>query len=306
MHIDDTAPEEDFDNAFSSFAVDDAPPAAPPVEGEAPVAGDPPAAPADAAPAADAVPAADPPADGAAVVADPSAAADPAAAAPAPAAAPSADQAPVGPSGEEILESLKKLVGSAPAAEPAPVAEKPPFNSEETEFLAKYEEDWADVSKGEALKRRAEYDHLVSHIFKQVIDYVKPMQETTELLATRTHLSDINGAVPDYNENLRDQVTGWVKTQPAYLQPAYDHVIQKGTVEEVKDLVDRYRGATGAATTGVVAAPIPAPKAPELSDAAKKAAAALAPVESKRSGVQAPGDPSNFDDAWGQFATEKV
>jgi hypothetical protein len=42
----------------------------------------------------------------------------------------------------------------------------------------------------------------------------------------------------------------------------------------------------------------------ELSDEAKKAAAALAPVDSKRSGVQQPSDLSNFDDAWKQAATE--
>jgi hypothetical protein len=160
------------------------------------------------------------------------------------------------------------------------------------------------VSRGEALKRKVEYDQLVTHIFKQVIDFVKPMQETAELLAQRTHLGDVSEAVPGYSDQLRTDVAAWVKTQPAYLQPAYEHVITQGTVAEVKDLVDRFRGATGAAV--VPPAPAPTPKAPELSDAAKKAAAALAPVESKRSGVQQPGDPSNFDDAWSQFSTDKV
>jgi hypothetical protein len=162
--------------------------------------------------------------------------------------------------------------------------------------------------KGEALKRRAEYKELLGYVFKQVADFVKPIQETAETLAERTYTTDLKGAVPDYSDQLRTEVTAWVKTQPTYLQVAFNHVITEGTVDEVKDLVDRYRTATGkvapkpAAAGG--AAPKPAERGNELSDEAKKAAAALAPVDSKRSGVSAPSDPSNFDDAWKQAATD--
>lgn len=162
--------------------------------------------------------------------------------------------------------------------------------------------------KGEALKRRAEYQALLSHIFTQVRDFVKPIQETAEVLAERTFATDLRTSVPDYSDQLRADVTAWVKNQPTYLQVAYNHVITEGTVDEVKDLVDRYRTATGKAAPKPAgaggAAPKPADTGNELSDEAKKAAAALAPVDSKRSGVSAPSDPSNFDDAWKQASTD--
>jgi hypothetical protein len=224
------------------------------------------------------------------------------------------------PDADAILAGLKKLVGQgeAPAAggeaaaaggdgaaggAPAPI-----YNDEETAFLKKYDEDWGDVAKGEALKRRAEYQQLLSHIFTQVANFVKPIQETTETLAERTFSTDLRSAVPDYSDQLRTEVTTWVKSQPTYLQVAYNHVITEGTVDEVKDLVERYRTATGKAAPKPAgaggAAPKPAGSGNELSDEAKKAAAALAPVDSKRSGVSAPSDPSNFDDAWKQASAD--
>jgi hypothetical protein len=180
------------------------------------------------------------------------------------------------------------------------------YSQEEKDFLTGYDKDWADVARGEALKRRAEYDALLKHVFSQVAAFVKPIQETAETLAQRTFTTDVKTAVPDYSDQLRAEVVDWVKSQPTYLQVAYNHVIEEGTVDEVKDLVDRYRTSTGKAAPKPAGAGGAAPKTPdkgnELSDEAKKAAAALAPVDSKRSGVQAPSDPSNFDDAWKEAA----
>jgi hypothetical protein len=212
---------------------------------------------------------------------------------------------------DDVLNRLAKIVSEAkpaaeaPAAEAAPAAaaeERPIYNDEETEFLAGYEKDWADVVRGESLKRRAEYKELMEFVFQQVGQFVSPLLETTDTLAKRTHLADLKTNVPDYSDDLRAQVIEWAKTQPEYLQGAFNQVIQQGTADEVKDLVDRYRQATGTATP----APKPAEKKDnELSGAAKQAAAALAPVESKRSGVPTPSEPSNFDDAWRQFSTAK-
>lgn len=206
------------------------------------------------------------------------------------------------PSADDILAGLKKLIGDAkPEPEPDAGAAKDEapaiYTKDEEAFLAKYNEDWADVSKGEELKRKAEYQALLQYVFQQVAEFVKPLQETADVIAERTFRSELTSTVPDYSDNLREQVVGWVKTQPAYLQVAYNHVITEGSVDEVKDLIDRYRASTGQARQA------PTQKRPrenELSDTAKKAAEQLAPVDSKRSGVQAPSDPSNFEDAWKQ------
>jgi hypothetical protein len=231
---------------------------------------------------------------------------------PAPAAEPPAGESggavtPPAADADAILAGLKKLVGDAKPAEGAPAgepaaAEAPIYSKEEQDFLQEYEKDWDAVSRGEGLKRRAEYRELASFIFQEVNKFMTPLKETTEVLAERTFRHDVMTAVPDYSDQLRNEVVDWVKTQPAYLQVAYNHVITEGTVDEVKDLISRYRQVGGKVATKQ---PAPSPaRGNELSDEAKKAAAALAPVDSKRSGVQQPSDLSNFDDAWKQAATE--
>ena len=114
----------------------------------------------------------------------------------------------------------------------------------------------------------------------------------------RTHLNDLHTSINDYDD-VRDKVINWVGRQPAYLQAAYNHVIKQGTVDEVADLVNRYKLETGAPTR---AAPASRKTETELPTATKQAAAALAPVSSKRSAVIAGQDPNDFESAFASFA----
>lgn len=229
------------------------------------------------------------------------------------AAKPGAEAPAAGPSADDILTGLKDLIaqGKKPDAEEGAAKqqqsqeeEKPLYTEDETEFLKEYDKEWTDVARGEGLKRRQEYRELLNYVFTQVAEYVKPIKEMAEAVAERTHRQDIETNIADYSDNLREDVVKWVREQPAYLQPAYNHVITNGTVEEVKDLVDRYRSATGKKPAEAGTQKPTGKKDNELSDEAKKAAESLAPVDVKRSGVQQPGDPSNFDDAWKQFADQ--
>jgi hypothetical protein len=82
-------------------------------------------------------------------------------------------------------------------------------------------------------------------------------------------------------------------------------VIEKGTAEEIGDLVGRYREVTGKKPAGAQDDPNP-PVDTELSGAAKQAAEALAPVGSKRTAVQSSEDATDFDAAWAKFADQQV
>lgn len=219
---------------------------------------------------------------------------------------------------DEILNRLAALVRQPAQREPAapaqaaPVAPQPAsapeqpeiYSPDEKQFLADYDKEWGDVSRGEMLKRRAEYRDLVSFVFDQVSQQLKPVAETLAELATRTHLSDLKSTVSDYDE-VRDKVVDWVKTQPTYLQVAYNHVINEGTVDEVADLINRFKAATGTQLAAPAATPAPAAKKETaLPPAAKQAAASLAPVSSKRSGVVAPVSPDDFDGAFAAAAKD--
>jgi len=214
------------------------------------------------------------------------------------------------PNDDELLRRLSDLVRKGAEKEsPKPVradeaaaaetAEQPLYNEEETKFLTEYEKDWPDVSKAEALRRRGEYQQLVGFVFQQVAKELKPLMDTVNILATRTHLTELQSTVGDY-DSVRDKVVDWVGTQPKYLQDAYERVIKEGTVEEVADLIDRYKRETGA--VGKPEAPVSRKKDTELPPAARQAAAALAPVGSKRSAVVTGIDPSDFGSAFEAFA----
>ena len=220
--------------------------------------------------------------------------------------------APAAPPDEDILARLGNLLKAAPAApapveQPAPAAETAPapaeppiYTKDEETFLTEYQKDWPEVARAEALIRRAEYRAIVGYVFDEVQRALAPLQDTMGTLAARTHLTDLTGAVPDY-DTIRDKVIDWVAEQPKYLQTAYQHVITQGTTDEVTDLISRWRAATSA--PGTPAAPAAPKKATELPPATMKAAAALAPVGSKQTAPVSSGiDPSDFGAAFEAFA----
>ena len=203
-----------------------------------------------------------------------------------------------------IAEALAER-NKAPAE--APRQAEPPaevYTADEKALISKYEEEWPDVAKAETLRRRAEYQQVVGYVFQQVAEQLGPLLERVDAIAQRTHLSDLRASVDDY-ETVREKVIDWVEKQPSYLRSAYTHVVEQGTAEEVADLVNRWKQDTGAAAKVPSPPAAPAKKAEtELPPAAKQAAAALAPVSSKRSAVVQGVDPSDFDSAFAQAADQ--
>jgi hypothetical protein len=148
---------------------------------------------------------------------------------------------------------------------------------------------------------------IVQYVFNQIAPEVKQLKDLVSALALRAHVGDVVDSIGDYSDEEVDSIKGWVKEQPAYLQPAYLNVIEAGTAEEVADLVKRYREVTGKQPAAAPAGDQGASGGDtELSGAAKQAAEALAPVGSKRSVVPKTNDLSSFDDGWAQFADASV
>lgn len=221
------------------------------------------------------------------------------------------DQVPPPESQEDMLKRLADMLAeskkSAPEPEPEPApaaqADEPElYTPEELKFLESYEEEWGDVSKAESLKRRAEYRQIVDYVFNEVAQQLTPLAQNLRAVSERAHLQDLQSTVGDYDV-VRDQVVEWVEQQPEYLQTAYKHVINNGTVDEVADLIDRYKR-----ESGVMAQPQAEQqqrtrkKETELPATTKKAAASLAPVSSKRSVVPQGEDPTDFEAAFASFA----
>jgi len=290
--VPETTSEVNFDDAFARLA-----------NLEQPALGEEPPKKPEEAPAADAKPAAEAPAaDDKPAEPDKPAEAAPAAPAAAPVEAPK-EPAP----SDAVLERLEKLLKPAEAAPAAPAATPeqpaPMYSDDEASFLNNYVKEWPDVHRAEALIRRGEHQQLLSFVFNELAKEIRPLMETVQVLSQRTFLGDLTTKVADYDQ-VRDQVIDWVDTQPAYLQDAYKRVIENGSVEEIADLIGRYKREVGVPATQVAQAPAPKKPDTELPPATKQAAAALAPVSSKRTVVPQAVDPTDFEAAFASFASK--
>lgn len=165
--------------------------------------------------------------------------------------------------------------------------------------------EWPDVVRAEALIRRAEYAHVVKHIFAEINRVYGPSLQFTERASTEEHLNDIISAHDDY-EVVYDDVWKWIDTQPSYLKAAYSKVRSEGTADEVADLVTRWKKETGYVApeqdgaAGSMAVKQQA-AAKDIPAKAKQAARRLSVVSGKRASVDAgAGDPADFGSAFAE------
>ena len=196
---------------------------------------------------------------------------------------------------------------SQPQPRPGP-PEPPLFNAEEVGQLQQFYTDWPDVARATETMIRGITTQVARRMYADMATSLAPYLQTIDTLADRSQLSELHGAVDDY-DTVASQLGTWARNQPAYLRSAYEHVIKSGTAAEVVDLINRYKSdmqsttpaqagqpAPAAPAAAPASAPAPAPVNPALA----AAAARLAPVATKRTNVVAP--PSDFDSAFAEFA----
>ena len=307
------------------------------------------AAPAEPAPAAAAAPAAAEPAPAAAAPVEPAAAAAaapattpaagepaaPTAAAPSgePAAPAAAAAAPVEPAPTltpndpaAFAAAVAAAVAAAKPAEPPAVAapaapaapaEEPPITidqfltDDDKKILGDYDKEWGEVSKAEAIRRRAEMQVLQAQTFRELGKVLAPIVQTLQQSQVTSHFATIRTAHADFDTVLPN-VREWVAKQPSLYRPALERVLNQGTATEVVELVGAYKqavGQTGAvpavpassvppATAAPATAPVVQAAQPSTKPAPSAAAvAATAAVVSQRSNNQSAADPNDFDAA---------
>lgn len=192
-------------------------------------------------------------------------------------------------------------------------ADKPVYTAEEQAVLDKYVEEWDVVRRGEELIRRSEYRQLVGYIFDQIQQAYGPALQYIESRSGKDQYSDIKELVPDY-DLVRDKTIEWAKAQPSFLKTAYERVISEGTPQEVRDLIDIYKKASGyqpppsATVTSIAPAAPAAPAGGGMAAPAdpKVAAAvtALKPVATSRTERTEGPDPGDFAGAFAEFTAE--
>ena len=131
-----------------------------------------------------------------------------------------------------------------PAPQPPPVPqvqqEVSPYNQDEIALINEYMTEYPEIARAEALSRRKDIFDAVRYVLGEVNRALGPTVQEVNRIAQRTHVGDLQQLVPDYNIT-REQAIEWTQKQPAYLQPAYYHVIHRGTPEEIAHFTQLYR-----------------------------------------------------------------
>jgi len=134
----------------------------------------------------------------------------------------------------------------------------------------------------------------VQEALKQVGAVVNPLAASVAADAAERHEAAIRAAHPDADEVV-PLVGEWIKTQPMYLQTAYQKVYDDGSTKEVNDLFTRFKTETG------YKVPLVTPTIPAKPGPTAEEIAAGAPVVTRRATPNPKGGPA-MDDYDGAFA----
>jgi hypothetical protein len=199
--------------------------------------------------------------------------------------------------------AAKKAADEKTAADAAADAAARQLSAEEVTELDALKGEWKDIArlfelefkKNSALADTAQGEAMKA-VLKHIYGDIAPIAQSQKEMQETQHFNDIRTAHPDFDD-VHPKLEPWINTQPAYLQKALKEVYTGGTAEEVNDLVQRFKDASGIVTPkadDVTTAPTTKKSEPD-----PKKVAALAPVDSQRSQVQDKGvDKNNFDAGW--------
>ena len=108
------------------------------------------------------------------------------------------------------------------------------------EFVRELEQEAPTVHKAVSRLLQKQRQEIESAVAARI----NPISQTQEQRARDEHFSAIRAAHADLDD-LRDDLTGWVRQQPSYLRAAYEPVLAQGNTGDVIDLISRFKESTG-------------------------------------------------------------
>lgn len=210
-------------------------------------------------------------------------------------------------------EALKSSVTSPTTTEKADTAGKLTdlgvvLTEEQRASLDAYDREFDIVSKMEGLKRdkalgelRKEFQEVLSSSLKEITTQLtsqfSPALDLVQTFDEDSHFGYIRSVHPDL-ENYQEgtdgynDVVGWIETKPSYLRESMRLAFDKGTAEQVTELLRDYKEENNL-TTAVSSAP--------SSPARAVKRAALTSVPTRRSAVNAGrGKAEDYESAWAE------
>lgn len=131
------------------------------------------------------------------------------------------------------------------------------LTEDEKAELSEYEKDFDSVSKMEGLKRERALKRLEDRILEtleaktaeiqeKIASRVQPIEESYKKSDEAAHFGTIRGSHPDF-ETHRDSgaILKWIETKPRYLRESMKATYEKGTAEDVVDLISDFKKENG-------------------------------------------------------------
>lgn len=179
-----------------------------------------------------------------------------------------------------------------PSAAPKPVvpaAAPQPESDEDDQLLAELDEQLPTVAK--AVRKLIAKERQA--IEQQVLGRIAPIEQTAQDAARERHFNTIRAAHQDFDEVVTSpDLAAWVDEQPAYLAASYRAVMERGTAQDVVDLLSRFKKESGyAPAPATQSAQAPNPRANALRSAA-------APRLRSHAAIPNRVDRNDFDAAW--------
>lgn len=181
---------------------------------------------------------------------------------------------------------------------------EPVLTAEDKAALEQFAKDWPDHAV--ALEKRekflqermeARFTKATMAVVQKLYEDFAPFAEAAASTSRKSFREFVLDKHKDFDE-VKPKLATWIAAQPAYLRDAYQRAYTDGTAEEVADLTQRFKDATG------VRPQTPTPPAPPKPTANDDAAAALAPVQGRRAKPEPQGpDMTDYDTAFDEAAT---
>ena len=180
----------------------------------------------------------------------------------------------------------------------------PELTADEKAAREQFAKDWPDHAsvlekREEFFKQQMEarFTRAIGAVAQKIYEDFAPFAKVAADTSRKTFREYVIEKHSDFDA-VKPRLEGWIKEQPAYLRDAYMRAYTDGTAEDVADLTQRFKDATGVKPQ---APNTPAQPTPQASNDGK--ADALAPVTARRTKPEPSGpDMSDFDTAFDEAA----
>lgn len=147
-------------------------------------------------------------------------------------------------------ESLREQLAAAKAAPSpaaAPAASAAPTEPEGSPF-GEYDDDEQTLRKGVESIVSQRVQQEVERVLKAVDERLSPVQQSQQEAAHAQHFKAVYTAHPDANSIVESsEFAGWMGKQSSFVQEAMKGVLEKGTAEQVVELIGSYKAANQSA-----------------------------------------------------------